>query len=320
MSPRAIFSDDAKLSQFHTALTTPRHRPPIDARQELSAAVTRAASKQTYYTIRWLADQEQVLNAYRAYAYFRWVDDQLDLELSDPAERATFVERQQALVSQCYGAQRIAARSPEEQMLADLIMADPRPDTGLHSYLQNMMDVMRFDVSRRGRLVSQQELDCYTRMLATGVTEALHYFIGANQFSPHDDTRYLAVTGAHITHMLRDTLEDTAAGYFNIPVDYLQARGITAQEVASAPYREWVCHRVQLARSCFAAGRDYLARVENLRCRLAGYAYIARFEWVLDMIEQDSFCVRPAYPRSISLKNGLAAAGTLLSLLVKDLI
>jgi len=29
--------------------------------------------------------------------------------------------------------------------------------------------------------------------------------------------RYLAVTGAHITHMLRDAVEDAEAGYYNIP-------------------------------------------------------------------------------------------------------
>ena len=46
--------------------------------QALAASITKAASKQTYYTIRFLVDRERVKNAYRAYAYFRWVDDTLD--------------------------------------------------------------------------------------------------------------------------------------------------------------------------------------------------------------------------------------------------
>jgi hypothetical protein len=69
--------------------------------------------------------------------------------------------------------------------------------------------------------------------------------------------------------------------------------------------------QVQLARHHFSAGRTYLARVENLRCRLAGYAYIARFEVVLDAIEKDNYRLRPAYPERKSkqarLKVGLAA-------------
>jgi len=41
----------------------------------LAATITRTASKQTYYTIRFLVDAGLVEDAYRAYAYFRWVDD-----------------------------------------------------------------------------------------------------------------------------------------------------------------------------------------------------------------------------------------------------
>ncbi|MGA8393069.1 MAG: hypothetical protein WB775_13160, partial [Burkholderiaceae bacterium] len=44
-------------------------------------------------------------------------------------------------------------------------------------------------------------------LVATAVTEALHTFIGHNQDTPRDETRYLAATAAHITHMLRDTFE-----------------------------------------------------------------------------------------------------------------
>jgi hypothetical protein len=37
----------------------------------LAASITRNASKQTYYTIRYLVDDGLVDDAYRAYAYFR---------------------------------------------------------------------------------------------------------------------------------------------------------------------------------------------------------------------------------------------------------
>ena len=50
----------------------------ITPQETLATSITKAASKQTYYTIRFLADRERVADAYRAYAYFRWVDDTLD--------------------------------------------------------------------------------------------------------------------------------------------------------------------------------------------------------------------------------------------------
>ena len=46
----------------------------------LASSITKAASKQTYYTIRFLVDRERVDDAYRAYGYFRWVDDVLDAD------------------------------------------------------------------------------------------------------------------------------------------------------------------------------------------------------------------------------------------------
>jgi phytoene/squalene synthetase len=185
----------------------------------------------------------------------------------------------------------------------------------------SMLDVMEFDATRRGSAVTQDELDDYTHDLAVAVTEALHHCIGHGCRSPHDDTRYVAVTGAHVAHMLRDLVEDLAAGYVNVPAEVLGvspggdvplAGPHTADllpAVLHAPeLRGWVRDRVALARSCFATGRRYLGRVESSRCRLAGHAYIARFEWVLDAIERDGYRVRPAYPERGTLRGGLTIA------------
>jgi phytoene/squalene synthetase len=186
-------------------------------------------------------------------------------------------------------------------MLVDLVRHDDEQESGLQAYLSNMMAVMAFDTSRRESPITQAELSEYSRMLATAVTEAMYFFIGHDDPSPHDEARYLAVTAAHITHMLRDTFEDIASGYFNIPREYLEKHNISARDLESKAYQAWVCSRVQLARRYFKAGRESIAQVKNLRCRLAGYAYLARFEWVLHMIESDNFQLRSAYPERKSL-------------------
>jgi len=272
----------------------------------LAAAMTRAASQQTYYTIRFLADRDRAADAYRAYAYFRWVDDRLDDAAGSPAEQAAFVDRQRGLLETGYRGDALPADLRiEEQLLADLIAADTEPNSGLQSYLRNMMAVMAFDAGRRGRTLSRAELSEYTRLLATSVTDALFHFIGHDCPTPRGDGRYLAVSGAHIIHMLRDTLEDCALGYFNAPAEYLDARGIAPDDVGAEAYRDWVAARVRLARRYFRAGRAYLARVENRRCRLAGYAYLARFEWMAAAIERDGFRPRADYPERKSLAAGL---------------
>ncbi len=137
------------------------------------------------------------------------------------------------------------------------------------------------------------------------MTEALLYFIGRTSPSPRGETRYLAVRGAHVIHMLRDMREDTETGYFNLPVEYLRAHSLSCLDFDHSAYRKWVYSRVKLACQYFRAGREYISRVKNIRCRLAGYAYLARFEWMACAIERDGYRLRPAYPERKSLRAGL---------------
>jgi phytoene/squalene synthetase len=293
------------------------------SQQTAAPFITKAASKQTYYTVRFLVDRERVADAYRAYAYFRWVDDTLDsgsnlaLSVDEAAERVNFLARQKSLLERCYRGELSQDATVEEQMLIELVKHDHEKNSGLHSYLHNMMQVMEFDAGRRRKLISQNELIEYTHWLATAVTEAMHYFIGHCCYSPHDETRYLAVTAAHITHMLRDTFDDVQAGYYNIPREVLEANHIQPQDVQSKAYRAWVQSRVEVARKYFKAGRDYLSRVENPRCRLAGFAYTARFEWLLDTIGREGYSLRPEYTERKSIGTGLRMGLSTLSALIK---
>jgi len=286
----------------------------MQSSQELAASIARAASKQTYYTIHYLVDRQRVPDAYRAYAYFRWIDDRVDQVALEKSERVTFMERQKAIMESCYQGQRPDHLTTEEHLLADLILADQEKNSGLRSYIRNMMAVIDFTARRRGRLISRRELSMNSRSLTTAVTEVLLYFIGHGQPSPQNEARYLAATGAHITHLLRDTLEDIQAGYYNIPREYLAAKGIGPQDVESDPYRAWVRERVNLARACFKSGKDYLAQVKNIRCRIAGFAYIARFEVILDAIKRLDYRLAAEYPQGKGLGAGMRMSGSVLSL------
>ncbi len=267
----------------------------MDTSATLASAITKSGSRQTYYTFRLLGDHDRVEDAFRAYAYFRWLDDCFDKGVLPKAECCRLLKRQQSILKACYQGETIRDVSQEESMLVDLVRKDPDPNSGLHAYLYNMMAVLAFDADRRGRLISQKELDQYTRWLACSVTEVMHYLIGHGSFSPQDKSRYLAVSAAHITHMLRDTVEDTEAGYFNIPMEVLEKNRITPEDIKSDAYRNWVRGRVALARNYFSIGRNYMHRVASARCRLAGFTYMARFEWLLDTIEKEAYYLRPTY-------------------------
>jgi squalene/phytoene synthase len=291
----------------------------------LAAAITKAASKQTDYTIRFLVDRRLVDDAYRAYAYFRWIDDVVDEVMpagghggdAERLVRMRFVERQKALLEACLSGEDPGGLDPHERMLVELVRHGDRSDPRLVAYLRHMMLVMEFDVARRGRLVTRQELDDYTRWLAIAVAEAMHYFIGHGAAAPHDETRYLAVSGAHILHMLRDTDSDVRAGYFNVPREVLEASAIGPADYRCDPYRAWVRERVLQARADFDAGQSYFAHVQSRRHRLAGIAYMARFEWLIETLARNGFTLQAEYAEQRRLATGLRMGGYVVSSLAR---
>jgi phytoene/squalene synthetase len=274
----------------------------------LARSITWASSKQSYLTARLLADRDLVDDCLRAYAFFRWADDRIDICLSGKEECIAFIERQKNLINSLYHGRHPNDLLPEEAMLADLIAHDRTPDSGLHSFILNFMSVIEFDAYRKGSIASRHELATYTTSLATAVMDGLQYFIGNKHTYPRTHNRHLAVTGAHITHMLRDTLEDLSTGLVNIPAEDMEAYGIDLEDLDSKQMRSWVHDQVELARFCFQEGKTYIDTLEVLRCKLAGVWYCARFEWILNAIERDGYRLRAEYHQRRALRIWLEMA------------
>jgi phytoene/squalene synthetase len=289
--------------------------------RDLAGRITRAASRQTYYTVRLLVDPPRRRDAMRAYAYFRWVDDVLDGCAAQHGwafgagvpDRLHFLERQQALLDRCIAGDPPSHATAHESMLVELLRGADLDSWGLEAYLRQMMRVMQFDVGRRGRLVSQEELEAYSAWLATAVIGAMQYFIGGERNAPADPASYRAVIGAHTLHMLRDTADDIAAGYFNVPRELLEHHGIGPADTSSRPYRQWVASRVHQASADLEAGSAYFAHVPNLRHRLAGLAYISRFRWLPATIARDGFIVRSRYDDRRRIGTAIGVAGDVMA-------
>src|SRR5512144_1590946 len=98
----------------------------IPSSRNIAPSITKAASQQTYYTIRYWADRKRVADAYRAYAYFRWVDDTLDarpnfarsrdISAAEARGRIVFLERQKSLLEKCYRGDTLPSTTDEEKM------------------------------------------------------------------------------------------------------------------------------------------------------------------------------------------------------------
>jgi len=262
----------------------------------LAHSITWKSSKQSYLTALLLADRDLVDDCLRAYAYFRWVDDAIDVFLQSANDRTAFIARQEGLIENLYRGERFMDLCPEEEMLADLVVHDRGSDSDLKSFIRNFMAVIEFDSFRMGHLVSSDELATYTSHLAAAVMDGLQYFIGNGHPYPQTSERVMAVTGAHITHMLRDMLEDIPTGIINIPLEAISECGISMGDLESEQFRQWVRGQIEKARQAFKAGQGYISSLSVLRCKLAGVWYLARFDCILNAIEQDGYRLRLEYP------------------------
>jgi phytoene/squalene synthetase len=257
--------------------------------------ITWEGSKQTYFTARLMVDKELVDDFFRAYAYFRWMDDIIDNSNQPEDERSSFIKRQRELIDRLYDNQKPEDLLPQEEILADLIRNDRGENSGLQSFIRNMFAMIEFDAYRKGQLINTGQLDWYLGTLSKSVTDGLLYFIGNHQAYPETDDRYLAATAAHIVHLLRDMSQDIADGFINIPSEFLDQCDLSPKDMENPQYRAWVQKRVELAREYFREGKSFLDKLDVLRCKIVGYWYCARFEGVLDTIERDGYVLRAEY-------------------------
>jgi phytoene/squalene synthetase len=292
----------------------------INATATLARSITKSGSIQTYYTTHLLVDRDLLDDCYRAYAYFRWADDRIDICSQSTGECIAFIRRQKELVDRLYRNERPDDLVPEEEIIADLIRHDRGENSGLRSYIYKFLAILEFDARRKGQLVSEQELTWYSDCLGKAVTDDIQYFIRNGHPYPATDNRYLAATAAHITHMLRDMVEDVPNGFVNIPGEYLKAHGIGPEDFNSPAFRAWVRERVKLARQYFREGKRYLDELDVLRCKIAGYWYCVRSEVVLDAIERDDYILRAEYDERRSLTTWIKMAWLGISVTFRHLV
>jgi phytoene/squalene synthetase len=294
---------------------------------DLARSITQSSSKQSYTIARLLVDKDLVDDCLRAYAYFRWADDEIDVSAQSAEERIAFVKRQKRIIDALYNSGRNTNLKPEEKMIADLIAHDRGENSGLQSYIRGFMEVLEFDARRKDKLISEAELAWYSRGLGKAVTDAIQYFIGHDHVYAKADKQYLAATAAHITHMLRDMCEDINEGFINIPSEWLLAHGFASKEpnidlemMKDPAFRGWVRGQVELARTYFREGKQYLDQLPVLRCKIAAYWYCARFECVLDSIERDGFTLRPEYHERNKLSFKLKMGWLAISLTIQHFV
>ena len=216
------------------------------ASAKLARAICRASSLQSYITARVMVDQDLEEDCYRAYSYFRWVDDVVDEACRTRAERVAFIGRQEQLASRFFRGEQVSNLEPEEVLLADLMRNQHGSPELLRSYVMNFLAIIAFDARRKEWVVSRRELDWYVSTLGRAVTDGIQYFVGNGHTYPDSSARYRAATAAHITHMLRDLRGDLRVGYINVPADVLDGGQVDLEDWSAIGNRAWVLSLIHI--------------------------------------------------------------------------
>lgn len=268
----------------------------------LARKITWKSSKQSFFTALLLVDRPLVNDCFRAYAYFRWVDDQIDNEPSYH-HRHAFSLRQSKLIKSLYRGEQPIDITVEESLLVDLINHDRQSNSKLRSFIDNFFAIIAFDGERKGKPISVRQLTWYEQTLGRAVTDAIQYFIGNHDNYPENPDRCQGAIAAHITHMLRDLRGDVSSGYINIPSETLTEYQFQPVDYGHKTYRSWIQQRTIQARLGFRQNKAYIDQMQNLRCKIAATWYTARFETILDMIEADDYYLRDDYSEHKNLSN-----------------
>lgn len=252
---------------------------------QLAEKITRNSSRQTYCTIKFLVDPPLRSECYKAYAYFRWLDDEIDEKLKGQ-DRIDFINKQKTLTDRTYKRLPANTKNKEEEIIVSLINNDPKTNPKLESFIKHFFEVIEFDTKRQGVQIDQAKLEWYIQTLSIAVTDCIEYFVGNNQKYPRHKYEYNAAKGAHIAHILRDFKEDLANQYINAPVKYSKN---------NTDLKNWIKSEVDEAKEYFETGKRYIDFLPNFRIRLAARLYCDRFEWILDTIEKDNYELRKNY-------------------------
>lgn len=266
--------------------------------EKLAREITYKSSLRTYLIIRLLADKCLVKDAFKAYGYFRWLDDQVDMYQKTKRNRVSFIDRQKQLIDACYAKKPVKPVCPEEKMIVELIASDPAQrgkDSKLRSFILNFFAIIEFDAYRKNTFISQKELTWYSKTLAKAVTDGIEHFINHTYQYPDSPNHYKAAFGAHITHMIRDSLEDIPAGYINIPKEYLREYSLKPADSNAPALQNWVKQQADKARKELHLGKQYITKLRVLRGKLAASWYCCRFESVLNSVEKDKYKLRLRY-------------------------
>lgn len=199
-----------------------------------------------------------------AFAYLKLFDNDVD-EDADGARAGDAFTVHRALAERSYAGAPPAAVLPFVQQLGAHVFAFDRANgSPLRGFLSDAVESMAVDIARRGKLLSQAEIDANFHLGGGGTVRGIAWFAAPDVLLPEPLVHALCDAYMHADSLI-DLEHDLAFGLINVPAEAV-ARGVDPFRPAEA----WVQEQARLCEARFDAALARLGEIPSLRLREVG--------------------------------------------------
>jgi len=207
------------------------------------------------------------------FAYLKCLDDVVD-EDTDTDRALAVLERQQELIRRAYAGDTVRESLPyPERFGLPFFLYDRTRGNELRAAFETVFDSMRFDTTRRGRLIDAAALDAYVVQLGSTVFRYLQHFA-----APHttlDDAFAAVAARAYLyADALIDLRHDLRLGVVNVPEEDI-VRHRLCLDLDDPSLRGWMARRAAFVLDQFELALALARRLDSRSLRLLARLYLS---------------------------------------------
>ena len=226
------------------------------------------------------------------YAYFRWLDDQIDAPDISKFKAELCIQKQNKLISLFVDGidTNKDNLNPYEKMLILLLTLDKQLGSHLRSNILEMFAALEFDVIRRNKYCNGNSLNDYSRKIGGSFTEFILICTTRKTINVKTIECFrLAGYAAHNIHLLRDFYEDLQLGYINISREDIIKFGFENHDLKSVDINPWVRFRVQICKQYIHDCFIIIKSINSLKVYFLFLIISAPYVFFAQKIEENNY-------------------------------
>jgi hypothetical protein len=199
-----------------------------------------------------------------AFAYLKLFDNDVD-EDADAVRAGDAFAAHRALAERSYAGAPPDPSLPFVQQLGAHVFAFDRANgSPLRGFLSDAVESMAIDIARRGKLLSQAEIDANLHLGGGGTVRGIAWFAAPGLVLPDALVNALCDAYMHADTLI-DLEHDLAFGLINVPAEAV-ARGVDPLH-PDARLAAWAQEQARLCEARFDAALGRLPEIESRRLR-----------------------------------------------------